>query len=170
MRAWLAGHWEGDFLKGAVNRSAVGTLVDRQSLFVLLAKMDGCSAAAALDGFARAFAPLPPALRKTLTYDQGKEMALHAELASRTGLQIYFADPRSPWQRGLNENTNGLLRQYLPRGENFLLTSQRELDHIAWLLNTRPRKTLGFRTPAEVLFEQCSRQNINLESIVALDT
>lgn len=148
----LPGHWEGDFLKGGYT-SAVGTLVDRHSLFVMLAKMDGCTAAAALKGFSDTFAPLPPALRKTLTYDRGKEMALHAELARGTGLSIYFADPYSPWQRGINENTNGLLRQYLPKGQDLSHYTQRELDEIAWSLNTRPRKSLGFRTPAEVFFE-----------------
>lgn len=147
----LPGHWEGDFLKGGY-RSAVGTLVDRHSLFLMLSKMDGCTAADALQGFRDTFAPLPPELRKTLTYDQGKEMALHEELAKGTGLTIYFADPHSPWQRGINENTNGLLRQYLPKGADLSRYSQRELDAIAWSLNTRPRKSLGFRTPADVFF------------------
>ena len=151
----LPGHWEGDFLVGAGNRSAVGTLVDRYSLFVMLAKMDGCTADAALKGFTAAYAPLAPDLRKTLTYDQGKEMALHRALAEGTGLSIYFADPHSPWQRGINENTNGLLRQYLPKGTDLSVYSQRELDVVAWSLNTRPRKSMGFRTPAQVFFERC---------------
>ncbi|WP_029891516.1 IS30 family transposase [Polycyclovorans algicola] len=151
----LPGHWEGDFIKGAGNHSAVGTLVDRYSLFVMLAKMDGCSATAALTGFSTAFAPLDPALKQTLTYDQGKEMALHRRLAESTGLAIYFADPHSPWQRGINENTNGLLRQYLPKGTELSQYSQRDLDQIAWSLNTRPRKSLGFKTPAEVFFTRC---------------
>lgn len=149
----LPGHWEGDFLVGTRNRSAVGVLVDRKTLFVMLAKMDNGTALAALEGFTRAFAPLPPPLRKTLTYDQGKEMALHRRLAEGTGLTIYFADPHSPWQRGICENTNGLLRQYLPKNADLSVYSQRELDYIAWELNTRPRKTLGFRTPAQVFFE-----------------
>lgn len=164
----LPGHWEGDFLKGARGRSAVGTLVDRKTLFVMLAKMERGDAPAALEGFRDAFAPLDPLLRKTLTYDQGKEMALHRALAESTGLTIYFADPRSPWQRGLNENTNGLLRQYLPKGTDLSRFSQRELDHIAWSLNTRPRKSLGFRTPAEVFFEHCYKERLKLGSIVAL--
>jgi IS30 family transposase len=164
----LPGHWEGDFVKGTANHSAVGTLVDRRTLFVMLAKVDGCSAQAALEGFGRAFGPLDPALRKTLTYDQGKEMALHARLAEQTGLQIYFADPHSPWQRGINENTNGLLRQYLPKTDDLSRYSQRELDQIAWALNTRPRKSLGFRTPAEVFFEHCINNGITLDPIVAL--
>ncbi len=164
----LPGHWEGDFIKGTRNGSAIGTLVDRRTLFVMLAKMDDCGAQAAFEGFSQAFGPLDPALRKTLTYDQGKEMALHAKLAQATGLQIYFADPHSPWQRGINENTNGLLRQFLPKTEDLSQYSQRELDYIAWLLNTRPRKTLGFRTPAEVFFEHCISNNITVEPIVAL--
>lgn len=164
----LPGHWEGDFLKGARGRSAVGTLIDRKTLFVMLAKMKGCHAKAALEGFRSAFAPLDPALRKTLTYDQGKEMARHRELAESTGLTIYFADPHSPWQRGIMENTNGLLRQYLPKGIDLSRFSQRQLDHIAWSLNTRPRKSLGFRTPAEVFFEHCYKERLTVGINVAL--
>jgi len=114
----VPGHWEGDFIKGSANGSAVGTLVDRHSLFVMLVKMEGGTALSALRGFTNAFAPLTEAERQTLTYDRGKEMALHVQLAANTGLSIYFADPHSPWQRGINENTNGLLRQY--RSEVFL--------------------------------------------------
>ena len=95
----LPGHWEGDFIKGARNQSSIGVLVDRHTLFLKLVKMEGCSAHEALAGFSRAFAPLPASLRQTLTYDQGKEMALYKTLSERTGLSIYFADPRSPWQR-----------------------------------------------------------------------
>lgn len=164
----LPGHWEGDLLKGARGRSAVGTLVDRKTLFVMLAKMDGNDALAALDGFREAFAPLDAALKKTLTYDQGKEMALHRALAESTGLTIYFADPHSPWQRGLMENTNGLLRQYLPKGVDLSRFSQRELDAIAWSLNTRPRKSLGFRTPAEVFFEHCFNERLTFGQNVAV--
>lgn len=158
----LPGHWEGDFIKGCRNRSAVGTLVDRHSLFLMMAKMDNCSALAALQGFTRAFAPLPPELRKTLTYDQGKEMALHQKLAQSTGLKIYFADPHSPWQRGICENTNGLIRQYLPKSVNLENYSQRQLDYIAWELNTRPRKSFGFKTPAEVFFGNCYKDHSNV--------
>lgn len=164
----LPGHWEGDFLKGARGRSAVGTLIDRKTLFVMLVKMDGNDARAALNGFREAFAPLDAALKKTLTYDQGKEMALHRKLAESTGLTIYFADPHSPWQRGIMENTNGLLRQYLPKGIDLSRFSQRELDAIAWSLNTRPRKSLGFRTPAEVFFEHCFNERLTFGGNVAL--
>jgi IS30 family transposase len=151
----LPGHWEGDLLLGTRNKSAVGTLVDRHTLFLMLVKLDGRDAVSALNGFSMAFSPLDPELRKTLTYDQGKEMALHAKLAESTGLKIYFADPHSPWQRGICENINGLLRQYLPKGADLSRLSQRDLDMIAWSMNTRPRKTLGWRTPAQVFFEHC---------------
>jgi IS30 family transposase len=164
----LPGHWEGDLIKGAGNRSAVGTLVCRRTLFVMLVKMDGATALDALRGYEMAFSPLDEELRKTLTYDQGKEMALHKKLAESTGLKIYFADPHSPWQRGICENTNGLIRQYLPKGTDLSVYSQRQLDAIAWQLNTRPRKTLGFRSPAQVFFEECFKQNINVNPVVAL--
>lgn len=165
----LPGHWEGDFIRGTRNGSAVGTLIDRKTLFVMLAKMQGASAQDALEGFSTAFDHIGATLRKTLTYDQGKEMALHEELSARTGLKIYFADPHSPWQRGTMENTNGLLRQYLPKNEDLSRFSQRDLDQVAWLLNTRPRKSLNFRTPAEVFFEHCFNTQDGLsDSIVAL--
>lgn len=149
----LPGHWEGDLLVGAHNRSAVGVLVCRHSLFVMLAKLEDQTAAGVLEGFQRTFAPVPAELRQTLTYDQGKEMALHRSLAQHTGLKIYFADPHSPWQRGICENINGLLRQYLPKGTDLSVHSQRQLDAIAWELNTRPRKTLDWNSPAEVYFQ-----------------
>ena len=164
----LPGHWEGDLIKGAANRSAVGTLVCRRALFVMLVKMDGSTAVDALQGFELAFSPVPPEVRKTLTYDQGKEMALHKKLAESTGLKIYFADPHSPWQRGICENTNGLIRQYLPKGTDLSVHSQRELDYIAWELNTRPRKTLGWRTPAEVFFDNVYLEKSDLNPSVAL--
>jgi transposase, IS30 family len=147
----VAGHWEGDLIKGAGNASAVGTLVERKSRFLLLAKVDGADAESVLEGFTRRLRTLPAGLRKTLTYDQGKEMARHADLAKRLSLRVYFADPHSPWQRPTNENTNGLLREYLPKGMDFSELSQRRLTQIATALNTRPRKCLGFLTPEEVM-------------------
>ena len=149
----IPGHWEGDLLKGAHNRSSVGTLVERSSRLVMLARMEGNDARAAQAGFERLFAQVPPALRKTLTYDRGAEMACHAELTRITGVKVYFADPYSPWQRGSNENANGLIRQYLPKGTDLSVYSQDALDHIAHLLNTRPRKVLEFRTPWEAYSE-----------------
>jgi transposase, IS30 family len=150
-RRWrVPGHWEGDLIKGAGNRSSVGTLVERTSRKVVLIKLTDAKAETARDGFAAGLLAVPAPLRLTLTYDQGKEMARHKELAALTGLRVYFADPHAPWQRGSNENTNGLLRQYLPKGTDLSVFSQAELDAIAARLNGRPRKTLGFATPDEV--------------------
>lgn len=166
----LPGHWEGDLLRGAYNRSAVGVLVCRHSLFLMLAKVEDATALGVLEGFQRTFAPLPDHLRKTLTYDQGKEMAMHRALAEGTGLSIYFADPHSPWQRGICENTNGLLRQYLPKGADLSVLSQRQLDAISWEMNTRPRKTLSWRSPAEVFFEHYIKVRDGLAPADALGT
>ena len=146
----VPGHWEGDLIKGAGNRSSVGTLVERTSRKLVLVKLADAKAETARDGFAAGLLAVPAPLRLTLTYDQGKEMARHKELAALTGLRVYFADPHAPWQRGSNENTNGLLRQYLPKGTDLSVFSQAELDAIATRLNSRPRKTLGFATPDEV--------------------
>ena len=137
----MPGHWEGDLIKGAGNRSSVGT--SRK-----LIKLTDAKAETARDGFAAGLLAVPAPLRLTLTDDQGKEMARHKELAALTGLRVYFADPHAPWQRGSNENTNGLLRQYLPKGTDLSVFSQAELDAIAARLNRR--KTLGFATPDEV--------------------
>ena len=148
---WLIpGHWEGDLIKGAQNRSAVGTLVERTTLFTVLSRMDNASAEAALSGFSHVLNRIEAQRRLSLTYDQGREMAAHHRLTEATGVNVYFADPHSPWQRGINENTNGLLRQYLPKGSDLSGFSQEELDAMAWKLNTRPRKSLGFRCPAEL--------------------
>jgi len=149
----IPGHWEADMIKGTMNRSSVGTLVERTTLMVVLAKMPDGTAQSALDGFSEALSAIPPELRKTFTYDQGREMSKHAQLTERTGVAVYFCDPHSPWQRGLNENTNGLLRQYLPKGADLSVYTQEQLDAIAWSLNTRPRKSLGFRLPVEVYSE-----------------
>lgn len=146
----VPGHWEGDLLKGARNSSAVGTLVERTTRLVLLARMDGTDAVSAYRGFTKKLRHVPAPLRKTLTYDRGKEMAEHERLAHRLAIQVFFADPHSPWQRGTNENTNGLLRQYLPKGTDLSGYTQWELNAIAHRLNTRPRKCLGFATPLEV--------------------
>jgi IS30 family transposase len=146
----VPGHWEGDLIKGAFNRSSVGTLVERTSRLVLLARMEDATAEGALAGFTAALNRAHEPMRKTMTYDQGKEMARHKELTAATGVAVYFADPHSPWQRGSNENTNGLLRQYLPKGADLSGFSQHDLDAIAHRLNTRPRKLHGFRSPLEV--------------------
>ncbi|MBX3319526.1 MAG: IS30 family transposase [Nitrospira sp.] len=146
----VPGHWEGDLLKGACNRSAVGTLVERTTRLVILARMDGTDARSAREAFTKTLRHVPAPLRKTLTYDRGKEMADHEQLAHRLSIQVFFADPHAPWQRGTNENTNGLLRQYLPKGTDLSHDTQRELNAIAHRLNTRPRKCLDFATPLEV--------------------
>jgi len=146
----VPGHWEGDLIKGARNGSAVGTLVERTTRVLLLARMEGTDATSARLGFTKKLRHVPAPLRKTLTYDRGKEMAEHARLAERLNIRVFFADPYSPWQRGTNENTNGLLRQYLPKGTDLSGYTQRELNAIAHRLNTRPRKCLNFATPLEV--------------------
>ncbi|NKF24817.1 IS30 family transposase [Solimonas marina] len=150
----LPGHWEGDLIKGAFNRSAVGTLVERRTRFVVLCRMDGCTAQNALEGFTRQMKKLPSFLRESLTYDRGSELACHAELSRRLKLDIWFADPHAPWQRGSNENTNGLLRQFLPKGADLSQASQTHLNDIARLLNGRPRKTLDWQTPEEAMAQE----------------
>ena len=146
----VPGHWEGDLIKGAGNKSCVGTLVERSSRLVLLVRMTDATAESALVGFTRALNRIHAGMRKSLTYDQGKEMARHKDLTKATGVTVYFADPHSPWQRGSNENTNGLLRQYLPKGTDLSGHSQDDLDAIARKLNTRPRKIHDFLMPLEV--------------------
>ena len=146
----VPGHWEGDLIKGARNRSAVGTLVERTTLFTVLAKLDSATAEATVSGFSQVLNRIEAQKRLSMTYDRGREMAGHQRLTEVTGVKVYFADPHSPWQRGINENTNGLLRQYLPKGTDLSLFTQQELDEIALSLNTRPRKTLGWKCPLEV--------------------
>ena len=155
----VPGHWEGDLIKGAFNGSAIGTLVDRSTRFVILAKVDDSSAEAVLEGFTRRLRTLPKTLRKTLTYDQGREMARHEDLEKRTHLRVYFADPHSPWQRPTNENTNGLLRQYFPKGTDLSQYSQQYLTKVAEEMNNRPRKSLGFLTPSEVMAQKIKELN-----------
>lgn len=143
----IPGHWEGDLLMGK-RRSRIATLVERHSRYVMLIRLparDSVTLAAAL---AQRMRTLPAQLRRSLTWDRGTEMAAHRDFTMATQVQVYFCDPRSPWQRGSNENTNGLLRQYLPRGTDLTRYSQTQLDAFARRLNTRPRETLGFETPA----------------------
>jgi IS30 family transposase len=153
----VPGHWEGDLIKGARNQSSVGTLVERTSRLVLLARMTAATAEAALESFTEILNRVHAPMRKTLTYDQGKEMSRHKDLTAATGVTVYFADPHSPWQRGSNENTNGLLRQYLPKGADLSGLTQDELDAIAWKLNTRPRKIHAFRSPIEVYADHLTK-------------
>src|ERR1700693_5646604 len=146
----VPGHWEGDLIKGAGNRSSVGTLIERTSRLTMLVRIDNATADGTLAAFAKAFSRVHGSLAKTLTYDQGREMMRHKDLEAETGLKVYFCDPHSPWQRGSNENTNGLIRQYLPKGMDLAKITQDELDVIAAKLNNRPRKMHKFRSPLEV--------------------
>lgn len=147
----VAGHWEGDLIIGAMNQSCVGTLVERKTGFVLLAKMQSKSAQHVREGFEANMINVPDFLRLSMTYDRGAEMAQHSLMSKRLHLKIYFADRRAPWQRGSSENINGLLRQFLPKGEDLSIHSQAALDQVAWLLNTRPRKRFGFKTPQDLM-------------------
>jgi IS30 family transposase len=166
----VPGHWEGDLIIG-LNKSAIGTLVERTTRFTMVLHLPpmkghgivnpvkngpplaGHGAQAVNTAIAAQFAGLPEQLRRSLTWDQGTELSQHVQLKIDTGLQVYFCDPHSPWQRGTNENTNGLLRQYFPKGTDLSQHTPTELDAVAAALNSRPRKTLGYKTPAEALNE-----------------
>jgi IS30 family transposase len=150
----VPGHWEGDLIIGAHGRSAIATLVERSSRYVqLVALPEGRTAPMVRDALTASITTLPAQLWQSLTWDQGKEMAEHVQFKADTHIDVYFCDPHSPWQRGSNENTNGLLRQYLPKSTNLASHAQADLDRIAARLNGRPRKTLAGMTPSEKLTE-----------------
>lgn len=156
----VPGHWEGDLIMGAGNASAIGTLVERMTGFVMLLHLrDGHTALRLQEAMIEAMAELPATLRHTLTWDQGIEMTNHAQIAAATDLDIYFCDPHSPWQRGSNENTNGLLRQYFPKGTDLSFWGPGFLEQVAREMNNRPRKRHGWATPAEVLDKLLSEQD-----------
>jgi IS30 family transposase len=167
----VPGHWEGDLIVG-LNSSAIGTLVERTTRFTMLVHLPredgygviprakngpplaGYGAIAMKNALAATITTMPEQLRRSLTWDRGKELSAHAQFKVETGIPVYFADPHSPWQRGTNENTNGLLRQYFPKGTDLARWSAEEIEAVATALNSRPRKTLGWKTPAEALNEQ----------------
>jgi IS30 family transposase len=150
----IPGHWEGDLIIGKGNLSQVGTLVERTTLFVALVKLNSSKADVTAEAFTKILNRFDSQLRRSMTFDQGSEMRHHKTLTKNTGVDVYFAHPHAPWERGISENTNGLIRQYLPKGTDLSLFSQDQLDDIAWRLNVRPRKTLGWKAPAELFLPQ----------------
>ena len=147
----VPGHWEGDIIKGKRNQSALGTLVERRTRYTVLVPLLAFDAQSVRKAFAKALTNLPHDIRRTLTYDQGKEMADHIQLTLATNVQVYFAHEGSPWERGTNENTNGLIQQFFPKGTEFAQVTHAEIKRAQALLNDRPRKVLGFQKPDEVL-------------------
>jgi IS30 family transposase len=152
----MPGHWEGDLVVGKGRTSAIGTLVERTSRKILICKLHGRSSLDVVAAFENRLKALPPSLRSTLTYDRGSEMSHHKQLTERIDMKVFFCDPQSPWQRGSNENTNGLVRQFFPKGTNFNEVTEKELLYVEKLLNERPRKKLGYRTPDEVFSDHIS--------------
>lgn len=158
----IPGHWEGDLIMGKRNQSCLGTLVERTTRTLLLVQLKSKDAEHVATEFAKVIKKLPKEMKLTMTYDQGREMAKHDIITKMTGVKVYFADPRSPWQRGTNENTNGLIRQYFPKGIDFTKVSKKEIKRVQNLLNGRPRKTLSWLTPFEAfdkLLNKCSVKN-----------
>lgn len=151
--------WEGDLIKGKGNASAVGTLVERSTGYLMLVRMHDAIATSAVEGFGAALNRMPLDARKTPTYDQGRELARHAEITQRTGVAVDFCDPHSPWQRGSNGNINGLIRQYLPKGTDLSGVSQEQLDAIAYELNIRPRQRFDYQYPIEMMTQMMAKHH-----------
>jgi len=160
----VPGHWEGDLIIGKDRQSALGTLVERTTRTTLLVSLKKKDALSVREAFAKAFKRIPKKFTKTLTYDRGIEMAQHKMFTKETGIQVYFADPYSPWQRGTNENTNGLIRQYFPKGTDFKTISTAAIAKAERRLNSRPRKVLGFYTPSEKFYELTTGRKIAINS------
>ena len=158
----VPGHWEGDLIMGKHHESAIGTLVERTTRLTLLAPLKAKDALTVRTAFAKAFQNIPRRFKKTLTYDRGNEMAQHKLFSDETKIRVFFADPYSPWQRGTNENTNGLIRQYFPKGTDFHQIPPAALKEAEERLNSRPRKALGFYTPAEKFYELITGQKVAL--------
>lgn len=149
----IPGHWEGDLIMGSLNKSAIGTLVERVTRLTLIVKLNGKDAFEVRKAFTEEFKKLPEGLRRTLTYDQGQEMAQHKLFTEETNIAVYFAHPHSPWERGTNENTNALIRQFFPKGTDFNKITKEQLKEVQELLNDRPRKVHNFYTPNEVFYK-----------------
>ena len=149
----VPGHWEGDLILGKANKSALGTIVERTTRSLILVPLNGKDAESVRKAFEKEMKNLPKKMMKSMTYDQGKEMAEHKLFTKNTKIKVYFAHPHSPWERGTNENTNGLLRQFFPKGTDFTKVSRKEINRVQWLMNTRPRKVLGYYTPQEKMAE-----------------
>lgn len=158
----VPGHWEGDLIMGKERKSAIGSLVERTTRLTLLVPLEAKTAFAVRSAFARSFREIPRKFKKTLTYDRGMEMAEHKLFTKETKIGVYFADPYSPWQRGTNENTNGLIRQYFPKGTDFNTVPLSSIREAEWRLNTRPRKALNFYTPLEKFYELITGQKVVL--------
>lgn len=149
----IPGHWEGDLVMGKDHKSAIGTLVERSTRYVIIVPLKEKDAVSVRKAFQKAFRGMPDSLKKTLTYDRGKEMTEHAKFTTATKMNVFFCDPHSPWQRGSNENTNGLVRDFFPKGTDFSTKSKKELQWVEDCLNERPRQTLGFKNPKEKINE-----------------
>ncbi len=150
----MPGHWEGDLIKGARNKSQIGTLVERTTLFTVLVQLDNATAEHTAERFGQVLNRFDAAMRLSMTYDNGREMAQHKALSESTGIKVYFAHPYRPWERGRNENTNGLLRRVLPKGTDLSIYTQEQLDAIAFHHNAKPRKRFQWKSPAEMFLPE----------------